>query len=87
MHVAFQSSSSILCATFVGTMLLGAIPTHVAANEKDKAMTPDRAQQLVDLLKNIETGDPKPVAYVNASKYIPHVWTLPYCQALLLSLG
>ena len=64
MHVAFQSSSSILVRQLR--------PEDYEINEKDKAMTPDREQQLVDLLKNIETGDPKPVAYVNASKYIPH---------------
>ena len=29
-------------------------------------------QQVVDLLKSIETGDAKPVAYIDPNKYIQH---------------
>ncbi|HEX4794741.1 MAG TPA: nuclear transport factor 2 family protein [Humisphaera sp.] len=35
-------------------------------------MKSNEAQQVVDLLKSIETGDPKPVAVVNPDKYIQH---------------
>lgn len=34
-------------------------------------MTP-REQQVIDLLKSIETGDPAPAAVINAAKYIQH---------------
>jgi predicted SnoaL-like aldol condensation-catalyzing enzyme len=40
------------------------------ANEDSTMPTP--RQQVVDLLKSIETGDGKPVAYINPDKYIQH---------------
>jgi predicted SnoaL-like aldol condensation-catalyzing enzyme len=40
------------------------------ANEESAMSTP--RQQVVDLLKSIETGDGKPVAYINPGKYIQH---------------
>lgn len=35
-------------------------------------MPANQKQQVVDLLKSIETGDAKPVAYINPDKYIQH---------------
>jgi predicted SnoaL-like aldol condensation-catalyzing enzyme len=35
-------------------------------------LVPTRKQQVVDLLKSLETKDPAPFAYVNPSKYIQH---------------
>jgi predicted SnoaL-like aldol condensation-catalyzing enzyme len=35
-------------------------------------MPSDHKQQVVDLLKAIETGDSKAFAYVNPNKYIQH---------------
>src|ERR1700693_791174 len=35
-------------------------------------MSNDYKQQVVELLKSIETGDPKPLAYINPDKYIQH---------------
>jgi len=35
-------------------------------------MLPNRKQQVVDLLKSLETKDPTPFAYVNPAKYIQH---------------
>jgi predicted SnoaL-like aldol condensation-catalyzing enzyme len=35
-------------------------------------MSTDYKQQVVELLKSIETGDPKPLAYINPDKYIQH---------------
>jgi len=32
----------------------------------------ERKQQVIDLLKSLETGDPKPIAYINPNKYIQH---------------
>lgn len=37
-----------------------------------KQMSMNAKQQVVDLLKSIETGDVKPVAYVNPNRYIQH---------------
>jgi predicted SnoaL-like aldol condensation-catalyzing enzyme len=35
-------------------------------------MAPRRRQQVIDLLKSLETKDPVPLAYVNPNKYIQH---------------
>lgn len=35
-------------------------------------MPNDRKQQVLDLLKSIETGDPEPAAVINPTKYIQH---------------
>ncbi|HEY1469856.1 MAG TPA: nuclear transport factor 2 family protein, partial [Candidatus Acidoferrum sp.] len=35
-------------------------------------MPPSRKQQVVDLLKSLETKDPVPFAYVNPNKYVQH---------------
>ena len=35
-------------------------------------MPPSRKQQVVDLLKSLETKNPVPFAYVNPNKYIQH---------------
>ena len=35
-------------------------------------MSANWKQQVVDLLKALETGDPKPFSYINPDKYIQH---------------
>ena len=35
-------------------------------------MPPSRIQQVIDLLKSLETRDPVPFAYVNPNKYVQH---------------
>ena len=35
-------------------------------------MAPSRKQQVIDLLKSLETKNPAPFAYVNPNKYIQH---------------
>jgi len=35
-------------------------------------MSANYKQQVVDLLKALETGDPKPFSYINPTKYIQH---------------
>src|SRR5258705_12402907 len=35
-------------------------------------MAPGRKQQVIDLLKSLETKDPVPLTYVNPNKYIQH---------------
>jgi predicted SnoaL-like aldol condensation-catalyzing enzyme len=63
---AFRAS---VCAVAVFACLpLSAQPPK---NEKEPKMS-DRKQQVKDLLKSIETGDPKPAAVVNPKKYTQH---------------
>lgn len=38
----------------------------------EKSAVPTYKQQVVELLKSIETGDSKPIAYINPNKYIQH---------------
>lgn len=43
-----------------------------ATTYQEKRMPDDYKRQVVDLLKSIETGESKPVAYINSDKYIQH---------------
>lgn len=43
-----------------------------APNKQEMKMPSNQKQQVIDLLKSIETGDSKPVAYINSEKYIQH---------------
>ena len=46
---------------------------HSLTNKKEVKMeTKSKKQRVVELLKSIETGDTKPVAYINPKKYIQH---------------
>ena len=54
-----------------GTLALVACAARPALSDETPSMQ-DHKQQVVDLLKSIETGDPKPVAYINPDKYIQH---------------
>jgi predicted SnoaL-like aldol condensation-catalyzing enzyme len=57
----------------IGLLLLAmqsfAAPT---SERKETAMTPTAKQQVIQLLKSIETGEQAPVGYINAEKYIQH---------------
>lgn len=46
--------------------------TSTTSTKQDKQMSSNQKQQVVELLKSIETGDTKPVGYINSSKYIQH---------------
>ncbi len=46
---------------------------HSSINKKEVKMeSKSKKQKVVELLKSIETGDTKPVAYINPKKYIQH---------------
>ena len=46
---------------------------HLLTNKKEVKMeTKSKKQKVVELLKSIETGDTRPVAYINPKKYIQH---------------
>ena len=55
----------------VGALALVACATNPAFSDEKPPMT-DHKQQVVELLKSIETGDSKPLAYINPDKYIQH---------------
>ena len=55
----------------VAAVMLVACVTRSAFSDELPTMT-DHKQQVVELLKSIETGDSKPLAYINPDKYIQH---------------
>lgn len=44
----------------------------VKTPKQEEPMASHQKEQVVELLKSIETGDPRPVAYINPDKYIQH---------------
>jgi predicted SnoaL-like aldol condensation-catalyzing enzyme len=53
--------------------LTGPLATVHAGNlQQENAMTSNYKQQVVNLLKSIETGEQEPASHVNPSKYIQH---------------
>lgn len=59
---------ALAAASLIGTAGAADTPSKPG---KDITMTNEK-QQVVDLLKSIETGNPAPVASINAGKYIQH---------------
>ena len=59
-----------------GVTVIGAVAfiacTVIPAFAGEKANMTEQKQQAVELLKSIETGDPRPLAYINPDKYIQH---------------
>jgi predicted SnoaL-like aldol condensation-catalyzing enzyme len=43
-----------------------------ASTKQEKQMSSTQKQQVIELLKSIETGDAKPILYINPNKYIQH---------------
>lgn len=62
----------LLIAAKVMAMASLAACASQASTNQEKQMSQHQKQQVVELLKSIETGDTKPVAYLNANKYIQH---------------
>jgi predicted SnoaL-like aldol condensation-catalyzing enzyme len=54
----------------IAVMLVTGIARSAVSGEPPTM--PDHKQQVVELLKSIETGDSKPLAYINPHKYIQH---------------
>jgi len=67
MNLMHQLGTGIV-AGVIALSVYGANPE--TAN--DGADMSTRKQQVVDLLKSLETGDPKPLEYINPNKYIQH---------------
>lgn len=70
MIMNFQQTVRLGIAAATALALVASVMPPAFANEKP-AMT-DYKQQVVDLLKSIETGDSGPLAYINPDKYIQH---------------
>ena len=60
------SSMAAIAGSFFFSLL-----AYIHATAKEQTVENPK-QQVVELLKSIETGDPKPVASINPSKYIQH---------------
>ncbi|MES2105029.1 MAG: hypothetical protein V4634_13500 [Pseudomonadota bacterium] len=77
------------CLLAAGVFALAACTAN-PQSAHDKPAAPDHKQQVVELLKSIETGDSRPIAYINPDKYIQHNLAvadgLPGVKALLQSL-
>ena len=58
-----------IAAAGILTLLAGAM---VPAFAGEQAIMTEHEQQVVELLDSIETGDSKPLAYINPDKYIQH---------------
>jgi len=67
---------SILLSVAISTVIWSCSSSqtnHSLTNKKDVKMeTKSNKEKVVDLLNSIETGDTKPVAYINPKKYIQH---------------
>ncbi len=86
MYFSYPVRSCLLAA---GVFALAACTAN-PQSAHDKPVAPDHKQQVVELLKSIETGDSRPIAYINPDKYIQHNLAvadgLPGVKALLQSL-
>ncbi len=60
--------AALAAASLIGSVNAAETPSKPS---KDAPMTTEK-QQVVDLLKSIETGNPAPVASINPGKYIQH---------------
>jgi len=59
--------SSAVAASIIALSVAG---TNVQAS--NEGVLSEHEQQVIDLLKALETGDPKPLTYINPNKYIQH---------------
>src|SRR5947209_17651691 len=65
-------TSRLAVAAFALAVLAGCASANLISQSKEKPPMTQQKQQVVALLKAIETGDPAPVAVINPSKYIQH---------------
>ena len=62
----------ILVSIALSSLILAASATNSTPVNQEKAMSTHHKQAVVDLIKSIETGDPKPVGIINSNKFIQH---------------
>ncbi|MFW1678639.1 nuclear transport factor 2 family protein [Pontibacter sp. JAM-7] len=61
---------ALVTSALVSVTLLSSLPATAATDTGIQDM--NKKQQVIELLKSIETGDPAPAAYINPEKYIQH---------------
>ena len=61
-----------LLTAFTISVALTACASSETITTKENGMSTNYKPQVTELLKSIETGDGKPVGYINANKYIQH---------------
>lgn len=54
------------------SVALSACASNVTTTTKENRMSTNYKPQVTELLKSLETGDSKPVGYINPNKYIQH---------------
>lgn len=64
-------NTALLSIAAISVALTGCASNGITTT-KEKEMSTNYKPQVVELLKSIETGDGKPVGYINAGKYIQH---------------
>src|ERR1700733_11985265 len=70
MNMNFNQRTRSGIAAACALMLVACTTRSAFSNET--AATTGHEQQVIELLKSIETGDSKPLAYINPNKYIQH---------------
>ena len=64
--------AALISSAFTALLVaMSTVATNVQASNEDATMS-ERKQQVIELLKSLETGDPKPIVYINPTKYIQH---------------
>jgi predicted SnoaL-like aldol condensation-catalyzing enzyme len=63
---------SRLVSVALGALILAPGATHSLTISQEKPMPRNYKQEIVSLLKSIESGDSKPAGYINPDKYIQH---------------
>jgi len=70
MAIPFTQRLGLIAALAASVCVPGM--ANSATTTQEKHMSINYKNQVVDLLKSIETGNPEPVAYINPAKYIQH---------------
>lgn len=68
----FRLSRFFSLAGLSGAAFALAACVSTTSAKQEKQMSSTQKQQVVELLKSIETGNTKPVGYINSNKYIQH---------------
>lgn len=63
---------SRLVSLALGALTLASGVAHAFTMSQEKPMSDNYKQEIVSLLKSIETGDSQPAGYINPDKYIQH---------------
>lgn len=68
----FKTRSTVLLSIAAISAVLAGCASNQTLTTKENKMSTNYKPQVTELLKSIETGDAKPVGYINPAKYIQH---------------